>query len=211
MSSAFCSIEEAFTGTGGIKQKKKSRREHFVPSTLPSSPDPDTDQAIPEPMGPPPSATLSKVEATGNGLNDFFPLPGETAGADDWAKAFTLQGSQVPQMKRPDGSVPVSGQPTLWRQVPAPATIPTSISSLPGDIQQRLDTLTRQLEALTKPTPMQSTAELFLFVAIGLLFLLAIDTLLRCATTVAISSKGSVPMSGGGGRRMGLSRRFRFW
>jgi hypothetical protein len=74
------------------------------------------------------------------------------------------------------------------------------------DVHQRLDALTRQLDSLTSASPMQSTAELFLFIAIGLLFLLAIDTLLRCATSVALAAKGHYR---GGSRGYGLSRRWR--
>jgi len=167
---------------------------------------------------------MAKTE--GVALHDFFPLPGETAEPEEWAKAFTLEGSQVPLI-RPDGSVPVGGKSTLWRKVPVPSPSPSPSSpvtaaapitqsvSLPVDIQNRLDTLTRQLDSLTAVTPMQSTAELFLFVAIGLLFLLAIDTLLRCATTVALAKKGQNGGGfryggGGGGVGKGLNRAWRF-
>jgi hypothetical protein len=114
---------------------------------------------------------------------------------------------------RHDGSAPVAGQSTLWRKVPVPAaaaataaplTYASAASGSTADIQSRLDALSKQLDSLTTMTPMQSTAELFLFVAIGLLFLLAIDTLLRFATTMALSKRGV--QSGGG-----LSRRWRFW
>jgi hypothetical protein len=93
--------------------------------------------------------------------------------------------------------------------------IAATAAPIPSDIQQRLDTLTKQLESLTSVTPMQSTAELFLFIAIGLLFLLAMDTLLRCATSVAISKNSGSLQRGGGisgsSYRSGLSRRFRLW
>jgi hypothetical protein len=79
---------------------------------------------------------------------------------------------------------------------------------VPAELSARLDALTRQLESLTTPAPLQSTAELFLFVAIGLLVLLAIDTLLRFAVRMA---SGAVRMSGGGGgRRFGGGGRLRF-
>jgi hypothetical protein len=87
---------------------------------------------------------------------------------------------------RPNGSIPVDNKPTLWRQIPEPVTGTTeTLAAIPTEINQRLDSLTRQLESLTTPTPIQSTAELFLFVAIGLLLLLAIDTLLRFASSMA--------------------------
>lgn len=113
---------------------------------------------------------------------------------------------------RPDGSVPVAGKSTLWRQIPvpppvqelAPAFGSSAMSSLPSEITHRLDSLSRQLETLSAPSPMQSTAELFLFVAIGLLILLAVDTLLRFA--VAIASK---QFGGGRGRSGGRGFRFR--
>jgi hypothetical protein len=73
----------------------------------------------------------------------------------------------------------------LWRQIPQPAVAAGTMltpGAIPAEISARLDQLTRQLENLTGPAPMQSTAELFLFVAIGLLLLLALDTLLRFAT-----------------------------
>ena len=163
MSSAFCSLDEAFAGPVMPVKKKKSKHAD-----------------IPEPMASPIIQT-SKPEATVS--DTFFPLPGETAEPEEWQKAFTLEGSGIP---RPDGSVPVAGKPTLWRSAAPPAIKEsTTISS---DIHQRLDTLSRQLEALTTGSPMQSTAELFLFVAIGLIFLLAIDTLLRCATTIALAT-----------------------
>ena len=219
MSSAFCSIEEAFAGPKSKSSHKKSSssssrsvgKEHFVPEAISGSP--DSEKTVPEPMGPPSSAMSGKVGAVA--LNDFFPLPGESAQTDEWAKAFTLEPSNMPPMLRPDGSAPVAGQSTLWRKVPVPAATATvaatpltyaSPSGPTSDIQSRLDALSKQLDSLTTVTPMQSTAELFLFVAIGLLFLLAIDTLLRFATTIALSKKGG---QSGGGR--GLSRRWRFW
>jgi hypothetical protein len=222
MSSGFCSLDEAFTAPimpGKNKSHKKSKnKEHFVPGPLSGTPDPES--SVPEPMGPPPSA-MAKTEANAVALNEFFPLPGETAEPEEWAKAFTLEGSQMPQMIRPDGSVPVGGKSTLWRKVPVPSPSPSAPSSigtpiahhtttsLPVDIQSRLDALTKQLDSLTAVTPMQSTAELFLFIAIGLLFLLAIDTLLRFATTVALAKTGQK----GGGFRFGgkgLNRAWRF-
>jgi hypothetical protein len=72
-----------------------------------------------------------------------------------------------------------------------------------------LDVLTRQLENLTAPTQIQGTAELFLFVAIGLLLLLAIDTLLRFAVaagTAVLQSGGHIGGHIGGGRRGGFGR-----
>ena len=204
MSSAFCSIDEAFTGPvmPGKKSKDKSRtKEKFVPG--PMSGTPDHTNTVPEAMSAPAEHSAKPEAATA--LHDFFPLPGETAEPEEWAKAFTLEGSNMP---RPDGSVPVAGKSTLWRKIPAPAPVGHSEHApIPSDIQHRLDRLTRQLDSLVTSSPMQSTAELFLFVAIGLLFLLAIDTLLRCATSVALSTKGGRYVGGGGGR--GLSRRWR--
>ena len=151
-------------------------------------------------------------------MDDLFPLPGDTGTSDEWQQAFTLEGSLVPQPQglRADGSVSVAGKPTLWRQVGAPAVAPfqrapanvplqtmatnESLAPIPTELSQRLDVLTRQLESLTTPTQLQGTAELFLFVAIGLLLLLAIDTLLRFAVTA-----GSAVMRGGG-RRMRVGR-----
>ncbi len=183
------------------KKKDKGRmREGFVPGPLSGTPDTlNTEPMVPAPMGPPSSSGGNRPDAAA-ALNDFFPLPGETAEPEEWAKAFTLEGSGVP-LTRPDGAVSVAGKSTLWRQVPVPAPANTTVYHAPAtgstDIYQRLDTLTRQLESLTSATPMQSTAELFLFIAIGLLFLLAIDTLLRCATSVALSVSSK---QGGGGR-----------
>lgn len=102
-------------------------------------------------------------------------------------------------LPRPDGAVSVAGKSTLWRKVPVAAP------AAAGDIHQRLDALTRQLESLTgahTANPMNSTAELFLFIALGLLFILAMDTLLRCATSIALASR----QRGGGAS---LSRRWR--
>ena len=165
MSSAFCSLDEAFAGPVMPVKKKKSKTND-----------------IPEPMAAP-LIQASKPEATSS--DTFFTLPGETAETEEWQKAFTLEGSGLP---RPDGSVPVAGKPTLWRQVQAASPVIKEPATISSDIHQRLDTLSRQLEALTMGSPMQSTAELFLFVAIGLIFLLAIDTLLRCATTIALAA-----------------------
>ena len=183
MSSAFCSLDEAFTGpVMPVKKKKdKGRKEGFVPGPLSGTP--LSEQSVPEPMGAPRSESGARPDAA-VALNDFFPIPGETG---DWDKAFMLEGSDVP-LPRPDGAVPVAGKSTLWRQVPVPP-VQQVLAGPTGDIHQRLDTLTRQLESLTTSTPMQSTAELFLFIAIGLLFLLAIDTLLRCATSIALATK----------------------
>jgi hypothetical protein len=219
--SQFCSLDEAFgpvqPGTGKKVKKTTSRKdgeepagvEGFVPSQLPPGPsgmDPDRPAARPGPAPPAmhgASASGMRLEA-GSGAQEFFPLPGETAQPDEWAKAFMLEPSQAaaviqPQISRFRGPsaireaapVPVNGLPTLWRDATA------SIAPISSDISARLDTLTKQLDSLTSPSPMQSTAELFLFVAIGLLILLAIDSILRFATSM-------VSRNGGGSQRGGF-------
>ncbi len=212
----------------GGKKKSKGRsgavptlKEGFVPGPLSGTPDPDRPSVAPPPpandvlTGPPMDKAVAQMESgSAVKLDDLFPLPGETGGSAEWEKAFTLDGTHVPSL-RPDGAAAISGGPTLWRQaaalVPrasaplepassaAYASVAQSLAAMPSEVTNRLETLTRQLESLTTPSPMQGTAELFLFVAIGLLLLLAIDTLLRFAVSVA--SAGGRKMAGGGGRR----------
>lgn len=242
---SFCALEEAFTGppnppAPALQRYKKPKRskdqragsgfgstEAFtVPAGLPGAPGPGPGGDGEVLAGPPP-AMPPDDGAGGVKMDDLFPLPGDTGGADDWQKAFTLEGSQMPgpQGLRADGAVPVDGKQTLWRQVAAPAIAPfqrspggsgwiappvplqtttaASLAPVPTELSQRLDVLTRQLESLTAPTHLQGTAELFLFVAIGLLLLLAIDTLLRFAVAA-----GSSVLQGGGSRMGGRRMRY---
>jgi hypothetical protein len=202
MTSIFAPLEEAFQGEvvmlPGEKKKKKSKErqfETFVPVPLQSTPDPDRPAAIaavPPPLKGPVQAQVVKLESQG-ATHDLFPLPGNTAEPEEWQRAFMLGDSGAaaavtnvpPRYVRPSGAVSVDGQPTLWRQVAAPVAPQSSPTPVPADVSARLDQLTRQLESLTSGTPMQSTAELFLFVAIGLLLLLAVDTLLRFSVSLA--------------------------
>jgi|LauGreDrversion4_1035100.scaffolds.fasta_scaffold96039_3 hypothetical protein len=161
MSSGYCSLDDAFAHPG---KKKSKEKKYSVPPALPGTPDPMA--GIPEPMT---GSEESKMAAAGS--DNFFPLPGVTARPEEWQAAFTLEPSNIPRV---DGSMPVADKSTLWRQAAvAPATVASS------DIERRLDLLAKQIEALSTTNPMQSTAEIFLFIAIGLLFLLSIDTLLR--------------------------------
>lgn len=178
MSSAFCSLDEAFSAPAppgtktNAKKKGTKREEQIVPPELL--------------QGTPSSNSNTKLE--GSGLQDFFPLPGETAEPDEWQKAFTLEPSRVPQAL--NYPIPVDNKPTLWRQIPQPVAPIKELTDVPNEFIQRLDSLTKQIDALVTPTPLQSTAELFLFVAIGLLILLAIDTLLRFATAIVSKKQG---------------------
>ena len=211
----YCSFDEAFTGPVMPPKlpKKKKVKEGFVPGPLPGSTDPDRMAAPPPPAndvleGPPSSGPPTDAVK----LDELFPLPGETGEVETWQKAFTLEPSRIPSLPRSDGSVSVAGQPTLWRQIPKPVApvstpIPSQLAAFPSDINQKLETLTRQLESLTTPTPLQGTAELFLFVAIGLLMLLAIDTLLRFAVAIGKGS-GRSKMNGGGWRVRGARGRW---
>lgn len=224
--SAFCSLEEAFalsapaTAPSGKSASKKHRSKSAgVPVATPSTPDPDRQAQIqaasddvlggPEQAAAPKMAAANVVVTDGVKLDDMFPLPGDTGDGEEWEKAFILPGSRMPMG---GGAVPVDGKSTLWRQIPVPTVTPplpfpgvgsgSELSTLaPTEVSARLDALTRQLESLTAPAPLQSTAELFLFVAIGLLVLLAIDTLLRFAVRM---TTGMVRMSGG--RRLGGGR-----
>lgn len=202
----YCSLEEAFMGPQPPPKlpKKKKTKEGFVPGPLSGQADPDRMAMPPPPAndvleGPPTSSAPNDAVK----LDELFPLPGDTGEPEAWQKAFTLEGSQVPLQPQPraDGSVVVAGQPTLWRSIPVPAAPIEKMATIPSDINQKLESLTRQLETLSTPTPLQGTAELFLFVAIGLLMLLAIDTLLRFA--VMIGRGSSRKMSGGGYRIRG--------
>jgi hypothetical protein len=169
-----------------------------------------------------PQSGGAKLNGSGVALDDMFPLPGETADTESWERAFMLEPdwTKTHSMKNIVGGTPapLNGAPTLWRQIPEPIGLTSSPSSsmiepmvpIPSELNRRLDALTRQLESLTTPTPLQSTAELFLFVAIGLLLLLAIDTLLRYATKMSSSTRMSSVGGGkygwkyvsGGGRRL---------
>lgn len=211
--SVFCSLEEAFTGPAnpGKHSKKKRSKEGFVPGALGGSPDPDRPAEIPpvEPMGPPTASVGSGHPEAAAALHDFFPLPGETAEPEEWSKAFMLEPSNIPL---------VNGKSTLWRKLSTPVSSSAPSVSSPSsvipssstDIQKRLDMLTKQLESLTQVKPMQNTAELFLFVAVGLLLLLAVDTLLRFATAVALASGSHSGSLKGGGRHL-LNRRWFKW
>jgi hypothetical protein len=148
---------------------------------------------MPEPM-----TGSEETKMTAVGSDTFFPLPGITAKPEEWHAAFTLEPSNVPRV---DGSMPVADKPTLWREAAAVSAAPVPSS----DIERRLDLLTKQIEALSTTNPMQSTAELFLFIAIGLLFLLGIDTLLRFSVAMSKGRPSAARMSGGArGGRSGL-------
>jgi hypothetical protein len=209
----------------GKPSRKHRPKSTAVPATAPSAPDPDRQAQIqpvkedvlsgsPAHGGAPKTTAANVIVSDGVRLDDMFPLPGDTGDGDEWEQAFILPGSRMPMGGTGTGAVPVDGKSTLWRQIPVPAVAPPAplpaggageLASLaPAEVSARLDALTRQLESLTTPAPLQSTAELFLFVAIGLLILLAIDTLLRFAVRMA---SGVARMSGGG--RLGRGR-FRF-
>ena len=175
----------------------------------------------------------SRLEAAGS--SDFFPMQSDSGEPEGWQKAFLLNDIQVP---KPTFSV--QGAPTLWRSIQKPVGAagdsfssaassssssvivsplghgPSELAPIPDEISRRLDSLTRQLDSLVTPTPMQGTAELFLFVAIGLLLLLAIDTLLRYATASAtatatatasgLRSSTGLQVLAGGGRRLARYR-----
>lgn len=183
----FCSLEEAFNGPPVQKDKKKKRPQ-----------DPDRQgTAAPTPAAmsaamPKSGSTLLRPEA--NDIDAGFPLPGESADGEAWQKAFTLEPSSTAALTLPAPSWPMPGQqvPTLWRQAVAQSqslaqtqsqTQSQSQTNNSLDFAQRLDKLTAQLDSLTGGVNNGpgNNADLFLFVAVGLLLLLAIDSLLRFA------------------------------
>ena len=222
MSSAFCSWDEAFSGPDTAIGKDKKKKSRHVPSepTEPKEPVPAPMRSAAD-SAPGPSGNIGSGPGPGSGhgsrlpaqdIDVGFPLPGESADGEAWTRAFTLEPSQTAaltlQAPKWTGPAPVSGGSTLWRaqhqmqqmqqnqqnqqQVIAPAVHQTM------DFTQRLDKLTKQLDSLTGVgnVTMQGTAELFLFVAIGLLLLLAIDTLLRFAVHM-VSATGKRRLKGG--------------
>jgi hypothetical protein len=179
---SYCALDEAFLGPpdSPVKRHKKVRPKEVPPPLpdVPSSEKSTLQGAAEQDQGP-----VNRLKAQES--DSFFPLPGET---DSWEKAFMMDSDFTKTLKQP-----VAGEPTLWRQIqPAPMEIPQAPvpqnHGVPinvwSDMNKRLDTLTKQLESLTSTTNSQSTAELFLFIAIGLLLLLFIDTLLRYAGTI---------------------------
>jgi hypothetical protein len=189
----------------------------------PSGRDPDRPAQRPPPANDILSSPASngRLDSLSSSPSDFFPMQGNNAEPEAWQKAFLL-GDMSSSVQKP--SFQVDQKPTLWRSITKPVTSAISSTSTafvdtlapitgPDEIGRRLDSLSKQLDSLTFVTPMQNTAELFLFVAIGLLLLLAIDTLLRYATATASATASSSPlqvMSGGGYRglgRRGLGRR----
>lgn len=231
---SYCAIEDAFTPlvAPGAPSSKKSKKSRMVPvPTAPSNSDQETKEvAFAEPQQdidrqvprlPPANdilsspASNSRLDSMESSSSNFFPMQGNNAEPEAWQKAFLL-GDMSSSVQKP--SFPVDGQPTLWRSIPKPvaAAIPAATEALflessvqaPDELSRRLDSLTRQLNSLTSPTPMQSTAELFLFVAIGLLLLLAIDTLLRYATAANAASRlSSIQVMSGGSRKWSVGRR----
>jgi len=222
----YCSIDDAFNGPTipppGATKKKKKTKDGAQAIFVPGEPDRFAEKPTPQNdilESPQSLSQQSQQLQHTNQLrpsteDQFFPLPGDTATPEAWQKAFMLEPdwtkthSLTNSSQRPDGTVPVDGQPTLWKHIPS--YIPPSstmqmqqsqqqqqnVSKGYPDLQKRLDDITQQIEALTIPTHLQSTAELFLFVAIGLVLLLAIDILLKYATVMAIRSTKK-PLVGG--------------
>jgi hypothetical protein len=230
---SYCAIEDAFTPlvAPGAPSSKKSKKNRMMPvPTAPSNSDQET-KDISESQGsldvdrqvprlPPAndilssSSSHSRLESMESSSSDFFPMQGNNAEPEAWQKAFLL-GDMASSVQKPTFSL--DGQPTLWRSIPkaaaaaAAAVVPEapfleSSVQIPDELNRRLDALTRQLNSLTSPSPMQNTAELFLFVAIGLLLLLAIDTLLRYATA-AKSASAALQVMGGGAYKRYVGRR----
>jgi hypothetical protein len=202
----YCSLEEAFTGPAnpppGKQSKKKRTKEHFVPSQLSSNPS-ENEEVLASSTST--KGTVPSENATS--LAGLFPMPGETGDHEEWEKAFTLEPSKAPTAVS-FTPISVNGKATMWRDIPEPKVLKTEMTiPYSTEIHERLDKLTRQLEALSHSsiTPMQSTAELFLFVAIGLMFLLALDTLFRFASSMADRKM----MGGGRSGFAGWRRRFR--
>jgi hypothetical protein len=233
---SYCAIEDAFTPlvAPGAPSSKKSKKNRMVPvPTAPSNSDQETKEvSLAEqrdvdvdrqvPRLPPANdilsspASNSRLDSMESSSSDFFPMQGNNAEPEAWQKAFLL-GDMSSSVQKP--SFPVEGQPTLWRSIPKTVAVAASSADVgapflessvqaPDELTRRLDSLTRQLNSLTSPTPMQSTAELFLFVAIGLLLLLAIDTLLRYATAArSYAAQASLQVMSGGSRKWSIGRR----
>jgi len=179
--------------------------------------DPDRPAQRPAPANDILSSPAGNGRLESLGSTDFFPMQGNNAEPEAWQKAFLL-GDMSSSIQKPNFQV--DQKPTLWRSIQKPvaevaATTTAFVDSLapiPDEIGRRLDSLSRQLESLTSVTPMQNTAELFLFVAIGLLLLLAIDTLLRYATATAAAPSSPLQVMSGGGYRYGgrgVGRRYK--
>ena len=180
---AYCSFEDAFVVPTQIPKKKKVKAKD-IPGNL----DPDRISLRPPPVAEVLQSSSENVPTATANTIDFFPLPGETAGVDAWEKVFMLEPDWAKSHGLPSSST--DGKSNLWRSIPPvqhdkPDNQPSNPTM--AAMSEKLENLSRQLEMLSIPTTTQSTAELFLFVAIGLLILLIIDTLLRYATTIASS------------------------
>jgi hypothetical protein len=204
---SYCALDEAFLGppAGAEVKRHKKVRPKEVPPPLPDVPN-SSEKIKDELMLSPPTGPVNRLKAQES--DSFFPLPGSNE-TESWEKAFMMDSDFTKTLTQP-----VAGEPTLWRQIqPAPpqpeavakvhGPVPTNVWS---DMNARLDTLTKQLESLTSTANSQSTAELFLFVAIGLLLLLFVDTLMRYATTIKSQSQSQVggyrSFQAGGFRRL---------
>lgn len=212
---SYCALDEAFLGPpAGVEVKRhKKVRPKEVPPPLPDVP--ESSQKIKDelmlgsPTGPS-TGPVNRLKAQES--DSFFPLPGSDE-TDSWEKAFMMDSDFTKTLKQP-----VAGEPTLWRQIqPAPpqgpigappqvhASVSQNESQTPtvwSDMNKRLDTLTKQLDSLTSTTNGQSTAELFLFVAIGLLLLLFVDTLMRYAGSIRRTDYQTSGYQTGGFRRL---------
>lgn len=206
--------EECSRLAGTSNKKSKTKKKPSVPPALDPVPSPGS--SVP-PMASQGGSGANLPPANGP-ITEGFALPGDTASSDEWEKAFTLAPSSTALAGFSGGFLgSVDGAPSSWRKIPSPVPStsslvtsnnllppisPSSLSNIPYDIQRRIDLLAQQLEGITGSTPMQNTAEIFLFIAIGLLFILAVDTLLRFTTQIALRSFSLKKMKwSGGGRR----------
>jgi hypothetical protein len=204
---SYCALDEAFLGppAGAEVKRQKKVRPKEVPAPLPDVPS-SSEKIGDDLMHGAPTGPVNRLKAQES--DSFFPLPGET---DSWEKAFMMDSDFTKTLKQP-----VAGEPTLWRSIPpAPqvqplvqpqvqpqASHPHAPTTVWSDMNKRLDTLTKQLESLTSTANSQSTAELFLFIAIGLLLLLFVDTLLRYAGSIRRTGYQTGGYQTGGFRRL---------